>query len=190
MPANMYIRMFAANQPLVASATVRWLATLPHARVNQAKRLERINGEARHARNIRLGDSARHWSTLEHVADTEPAFWFEISPAGDELLWIQCDAELNIENPYLQLYWMERRFHALAANRQAFYFDLVRNMARAAGAAYVLGTCESSGDLGIADHFVIIDGMRVLDDKVAPAFIWIADGVQLPHGFNECDCVP
>lgn len=190
MAAYMHFHMFPADRPLVASAIVRWLAQLPYAQVAEARHLERINGEAWPAKNIRLGDPARRWFTLEHVADTEPAFEFEINPAGDELLWIQVRAELAIDNPYIQLYWMQRRFEALAADRQAFYLNLIRSMARDAGAGYVLGTREGVGDLGSNDQFIIINGVRVLDGKVEPDFIWIADGVNLPHGYNERDCVP
>ena len=190
MAAYMYHYLFPAHRPLVASAVVRELATLPDAQIDLCRRLERINGEAWPDKNIKLGDIARRWQALEHVAETEPSFSFGINPAGEELLWIQVHAELRVVNPYIVIFWMERRFDALTTDRQDFYRSLVRKAARNAQADNVICSTESRGYMRDADCFLTIDGVRVLDDVDQPEYMWIANGVALPCGIEESKCLP
>jgi hypothetical protein len=185
MSADCNHYLFPYLQPLDAVAVVDRVAALRWSLESYCPRIERVGGELRFGRNIRLGTPEQRWSNLRHAAQTDRAFRFTcISPVSEELYALSVLVDLACSNPHIVISWMQRPFDGLPPDRQRFYRDVVMESARLAHADYVLVTIRDS----IEHEFLMIDGVRVLDERAEIDFMWIAKSVPLPYGMDTSRC--
>jgi hypothetical protein len=185
MSADCNHYLFPFLQPLDAVTVVDRVAALCWSLESYCPRIERVSGEPRFGKNIRLGTPEQRWSNLRHAAQTEPAFRFTcIPPASEELDELSVTVDLACSNPHIVISWMQRRFDSLPHDRQRFYRNVVLDSARLAHADYVLVTIRDS----VEHEFLMIDGVRLLDERADIEFMWITKSAPLPYGMDASRC--
>ena len=106
---------------------------------------------------------------------------------------IACSFALKTSNPNISFGWHERLFSRLPPETQHFYWQAIRDAARAANAAYVVLVDEAADDF--EDRFIDIDGRRILDTQPSHQWghgiraVWVdsSTGTECPVGVAASD---